>query len=261
MFQTVIIASGSKGNCVLIQTEKTALLLDAGISMHRIMDCLVSLKVEPEKIEGILVSHEHSDHIKSVGAISRKLKIPVYINRPTLFSCAERLGNVQDRIALFNTGSSFAIKDIVIEPFSSIHDAAESCNFVFYQDSEPKRKLGVATDLGYPTQLCLLKLTGVSTLILESNHDERMLMEGPYDWKLKQRIHGNQGHLSNMQAVGLISALVHPGLKNLILAHLSEINNLPSLAEQTMQEYLDSIRSDIKLFIAAQDRPTALIDI
>jgi len=261
MFQTIIIASGSKGNCVLIQTENTALLLDAGISMQRIMECLESFHIEPAKINGILVSHEHSDHIKSVGAVSRKLKIPVYLNRPTLSSCAERLGDVQDRIVLFNTGSSFTIRDIIVEPFSSTHDAAESCNFVFYPVFEPKRKLGVATDLGYPTQLCLLKLSGVSTLILESNHDEKMLMEGPYDWKLKQRIRSVQGHLSNVQAVGLISALIHPGLKNLVLAHLSEINNLPSLAEKTMQDYLDSIRSDIKLFVAEQNHPTPPIEI
>ncbi|MEN6445951.1 MAG: MBL fold metallo-hydrolase [Candidatus Cloacimonas sp.] len=261
MFQTLIIASGSRGNCVFMQTERTALLLDAGISLQRILDCLDSYGIDKSKISGILVSHEHSDHIKSVGSVSRKLKIPIYINRPTLSSCSERLGNIQDRIVLFNTGTSFEIGDIYVEAFSSSHDAAECCNFVFSPLSEPKRKLGVATDLGYPTQLSILKLSNVSTLILESNHDERMLMEGPYQWKLKQRIRGSQGHLSNVQAVGLISALVHPGLKNLILAHLSEINNLPSLAEKTMRDYLESIRSDIKLFVAEQNRPTPIIEI
>ncbi len=261
MFQTAIIASGSKGNCVLIQTENTALLLDAGISMHRILECLNFYNIDLSKITGILVSHEHSDHIRSVGSISRKLKVPIYINRPTLSRCEQRLGNINDRIVIFNTGSGFEVGDICVEAFISSHDAAESCNFVFSSVSEPNKKLGVATDLGYPTQLSVLKLSGVSTLILESNHDERMLMEGPYDWNLKKRIHGQQGHLSNIQAVGLISNLIHPGLKNLILAHLSEINNLPSLAEKTMKDYLESIRCDIKLFVAEQDRPSPIIEI
>jgi phosphoribosyl 1,2-cyclic phosphodiesterase len=149
----------------------------------------------------------------------------------------------------------------VVEAFASSHDAADSCNFVFFPEADPTRKLGVATDLGYPTQLSLQKLSGASTLILESNHDEIMLMEGPYDWHLKQRIKGPHGHLSNDQAVGLISRLIHPGLKNLVLAHLSEINNHPDLAKSTMESYLASIRADINLIVAQQDRHTMLLDV
>lgn len=261
MFQTTVIASGSKGNCALVQSANTAVLLDAGVSMRRILDVMDYYHIDKKKLAGVIVSHEHSDHTRSVGAISRKLQIPIYINRPTLSRCEERFGNVYDRIALFHTGSSFQIGDIVVEAFASSHDAAESCNFVLYQEDNPAIKLGYATDLGYPTQLSVLKLSGASTLILESNHDETMLMEGPYDWHLKQRIRSAHGHLSNVQAVGLMTSLIHQNLKNIILAHLSEINNHPDIAEKTMREYLESIRSDVRLLVAQQEMHTPLIDV
>jgi phosphoribosyl 1,2-cyclic phosphodiesterase len=183
------------------------------------------------------------------------------LNRPTLAYCGDRIGNVQDRITIFQTGSTFTVGDITIEAFASSHDAAEGCNFCLYPTHEPQRKLGVATDLGYPSQLSVLKLSAASTLILESNHDETMLMNGPYDWHLKQRIRSAHGHLSNIQAVGLLTSVLHPGLKNLILAHLSETNNDPTLAESTMRSYLESVRSDINLLVAMQDRHTPLIDV
>jgi phosphoribosyl 1,2-cyclic phosphodiesterase len=261
MFQTSIIASGSKGNCVLVQTDDTALLIDAGISMRRILDTMATLEIPENRLAAVLVSHEHSDHIRSVGAIARKLKIPIYINRPTLSLCGDKLGNIGGLVNIFNTGSSFQIGDIEVEAFAASHDSAECCNFTFAPQRDNSRKLGIATDLGYPTQLSIMKLSGSSTLILESNHDEVMLMNGPYDWHLKQRIKSSQGHLSNIQAVGLVSSLPHHGLKNLILAHLSETNNDPILAERTMREYLSSIRSDAMLMVASQDTHTPLIDI
>lgn len=260
-FQTLIIASGSKGNCLVVQTENTALLLDAGVSMRRIQDSMTAQGMAFDKLSAVIVSHEHSDHTRSVGAISRKLRIPIFINRSTLGSCEWKLGRVDDRIEFFNTGTAFQIGDIIVEAFASSHDAADSCNFVFYPEFEPTRRLGVATDLGYPTQLSVVKLSNATTLVLESNHDEVMLMEGPYDWHLKQRIRSSQGHLSNLQAVGLVSSLMHPGLKTLILAHLSEVNNHPELARSTMSSYLQSIRSEVRLIVAEQDRATELIDV
>ncbi len=261
MFHTSVIASGSKGNCVLVTTSTTAVLLDAGVSMRSILDAMDEMGVSHDKLAAVVISHEHSDHTRSAGAISRKLKIPIYINRPTLAACGDRLGNVGDRLELFHTGSSFVIGDIQVEAFAASHDAAEGSNFCFYPINNPERKLGVATDLGYPTKLSIMKLSGVSTLVLESNHDDEMLMNGPYDWHLKQRIRSQHGHLSNEQAVGLISSIMHPGLKYLILAHLSEINNHPDLAESTMRDYLQSIRSDIKLIVANQYYHTPLIEV
>ncbi len=260
-FQTSVIASGSKGNCVLVRTAETAILLDAGISAKRILNALDLLKIDRNLISAVILSHEHSDHSRSVGAISRTLKIPLYITRDTYSQSSHKLGNLYDRIEYFDSGSVFEIRDLIIHPFSSSHDAIDSCNFTFRSRYNPHAKLGVATDLGYPSKLSTKHLTDSTTLILESNHDEHLLMNGPYEWFLKQRIKGIQGHLSNIQAVGVISQVMHHRLKNLILAHLSEINNTPQLAENTMRDYLSQIRSDIRLLVAQQDTHTPLIDI
>lgn len=258
MFQTSVLASGSKGNSVLVRSQDSAILVDAGISMKRVFHALDQLKVPAKILKGIIISHEHSDHTKGAGAISRKLKIPVYISPDTHAFCAHKLGDLKGHLAYFETGTPFEVGDILVNPFSSSHDAIDSSNFVFeYED----KKLGFAIDLGYPSRLTLHKLSDANTLILESNHDHDMLMEGPYDWALKMRVKGDKGHLSNEQAVGLISQILHPGLKTIILAHLSEINNHPELAFQLMQNFLHSVRSDIRLMVASQDYHTPLIDI
>ncbi len=261
MFQTTVIASGSKGNCVLIRTEKTAILLDAGVSAKKIFCALDTLKIDRSELAGVLLSHEHSDHSRSVGAVSRTLKVPIYITRDTHMQASFKLGNLYDRIRFFASGHTFEVGDIIIHPFTSSHDAIDSCNFTFAKKDLEHAKLGVATDLGYPSKLSTRHLADCTTLVLESNHDEKMLMEGPYEWFLKQRIKSIQGHLSNEQAVGVLSQIMHHRLKNIILAHLSEINNTPEKAERTMREYLATIRSEIRLLIAEQDRHTPLIDI
>jgi len=150
------------------------------------------------------------------------------------------------------------IGDILIHPFRSSHDAADSCNFRLEHDH---RSLGIVMDLGYYTKLTVSTLQSINTLILESNHDIQMLMDGPYEPNLKQRIKSEHGHLSNEQAVGLLTQVIHPGLKNLVLAHLSEINNHPELAHKVMNDYLQSIRSDICLIMADQYNHTRLVDI
>ncbi len=261
MFQTSVLASGSKGNCILIRTDEAAILLDAGVSARKIFHALEQLGIQRRELTAVLVSHEHSDHIRSVGAIARMLGIPVFMNEETFQKCEHRLGRMPQAICPFETGTSFAIRDLVIHPFASSHDAAESCNFSFMKSEDNERKLGVATDLGFPTALALNRLKKCTTLILESNHDERMLMEGPYEWYLKQRIKSINGHLSNDQAVGVISQVMHHGLQNLVLAHLSEINNHPEIALKTMRDYLVTIRSDIHLLVADQYRHTPLLNI
>lgn len=261
MFQTAVIASGSKGNCVLVRTDKTAVLVDVGISAKRVWAALQNLDFDRQNIEAILVTHEHGDHISGVGAVSRQLKIPVFLTRDTYLTAKHRLGNMYDRVFFIRVGESFAVSDLTIHPFSSPHDAVDSCNFTVSHIDNPDRKLAIATDVGYQSRLLTTHLSHCSTLILESNHDLKMLKEGPYDWNLKQRIMSNHGHLSNLDAVGVISQVMHSGLKNLILAHLSEINNLPELAEQTMLEFLRSINSEVRLFVADQYQHTQLIDI
>jgi len=261
VFQTAVLASGSKGNCVLVKSAQTALLVDAGISARRIWEALDHLNIDRHSLEAVLISHEHGDHISGAGAVARHLKIPVYLTRDTYFACKHRLGNLSDCIEFITAGESFIIRDLIIHPFSSPHDAIDSCNFTIAPVDNPDRKLAIATDVGYQSRLLTTHLSNCSTLILESNHDQKMLLEGPYDWNLKQRILSNHGHLSNIDAVGVISQVMHSGLKNLILAHLSEVNNLPDLAEQTMLEFLHAINSEVRLFIADQYTHTHLIDI
>ncbi|MDD2332709.1 MAG: MBL fold metallo-hydrolase [Candidatus Cloacimonetes bacterium] len=261
MFQTSVLASGSKGNCILVKSKNHAIIFDAGISVKRILACLESLDVPPSSLVAIILSHEHSDHSRCAGALSRTLKIPLYATNETYNASLSKLRNLHDRIIHFEAGTSFTIENFRIHPFSSSHDAVDSCNFSISCFDHEDRVLGIATDLGYPTRLSTKHLKDSTTLILESNHDVKMLLEGPYDWFLKQRVRSSQGHLSNEQAVGFISQIHHPGLKNLILAHLSEINNTPELAEQCMQGFLNSIRSQLRLLIASQHAHTPLIDV
>ena len=261
MFQTAVLASGSKGNCVLVCTSETALLVDVGISAKRVWEACEHLRVDKNKIEGILITHEHSDHINGVGAVSRHLKIPVYLTRDTFQACKHRLGNMDNRIEFIASGTSFAIRNLIVHPFASPHDAIDSCNYTFtYQDNK-NQKLAVATDIGYQSRLLTTHLSNCSVVVLESNHDIKMLQDGPYPWHLKQRIMSNHGHLSNIDAVGVISQIIHSGLKTLVLAHLSEVNNHPDIAEQTMRKYLQTLNSDTILIVADQYTHTHLIDV
>ena len=261
MFQTAVLASGSKGNSILIRTESTKILLDAGLSGKKISGFLQDLHLDETKINALLISHEHSDHIKGAGVICRKFKIPMYITEQTFLSSRHRIGNVPEGIKYFETGDKFQVGDIIINSFPSSHDVVDGANFTFQKADDKLRKLAVATDLGYSTRLMLRKFKKATSIILESNHDEKMLLEGPYPWDLKQRVKSRHGHLSNEQAVGVISRIIHPGLKNLVLAHLSEVNNDPEIARILMQEYLASINFDLNLIISSQYKATALIDI
>ncbi|HOH47218.1 MAG TPA: MBL fold metallo-hydrolase, partial [Candidatus Cloacimonadota bacterium] len=185
MFQVSVLASGSKGNSLLVRSGETAIILDAGISAKRIFAALDSFRIDKEMVQAILISHEHSDHCGSAGALSRLLKRPVYITRDTFSYSAHKLGNLHERIEFFRSGEEFRIGEIICEPFKSSHDAVDSCNFIFSSQVMQGRKLGVATDLGYPMKLSLTKLSHSTTLVLESNHDEQMLIDGPYEWHLK----------------------------------------------------------------------------
>ncbi|MBN1949219.1 MAG: MBL fold metallo-hydrolase [Candidatus Cloacimonetes bacterium] len=261
MFQTAILASGSKGNCTVVRTRDTKILVDAGLPGNRISAQLASISLDESRIRALIISHEHSDHVAGAGIIARKYNIPVYISRLTYEAVKFRLGRLPKGNVFFQTGQDFRIGDIVVHAFSSSHDVVDGCNFIFQKEDEPLRKLALATDLGYATQLLINRLRNATTIILESNHDTGMLLEGPYPWHLKQRVHSRQGHLSNEQAVGVISQVIHPGLKNLILAHLSEQNNSPDLAYNIMKQYLQEIRFDLNLFISLQNEPTPIFDI
>ena len=260
MFQVSSLASGSKGNAFVVRTNKTKILVDIGLSGKKLFSLMETINLSKEKLKAVIVSHEHSDHVSGAGVVCRKLKIPLYISKHTHFASKKKIQKV-DEIIYFNTGEKFIVDDIEILPFQSSHDAVDSHNFIVQQDNNYKQKLGIITDLGYVTKLHQLRLKNVSTILLESNHDPEMLRDGPYPWKLKQRVQGRTGHLSNEQAVGLVTSIISPDLKNLILVHLSETNNKPEIAFATMNNYLNSINSDVNVIVASQYEPTEMIDI
>lgn len=261
MFQAAVLASGSKGNCILVRTEETKLLFDAGLSWRRTQLALQHLSLSHERIKGIIISHEHSDHIKGIGVVCRKLNIPVYITELTYTSAIKRFDKVSSEIIFFKSGDHIRIGDLEVHPFPSSHDAIDGCNFTVQKIGDPDRKLGIATDLGFSSRLLLEKLKNSTTLILESNHDVRMLMEGPYPWQIKQRVKSINGHLSNDQAIGVLTQIFHPGLENIILAHLSETNNHPTIVEELMNSFVRDINARTKVCLSFPDHPTELVNI
>lgn len=261
MLKVSVLTSGSKGNSTLVQTDQTVVLFDAGITYKRTAEMLEELRINPLHIDAIVISHEHTDHVGGAGVLSRKLKIPIYITQQTFGRSAHKVGKLPIEPVYFDVGEPFQIKNMVINSFTSPHDAIESCNFIVYNEDIAERRLAIATDLGYAPQLLLNKLKTATTIVLESNHDLTMLMEGPYEWNLKQRIKSKLGHLSNVQASEIVSTIYSEDLDRLILAHLSEQNNHPQLALDNMKQTLQLIKAKTELNIASQITATPLFDV
>ena len=259
------IASGSSGNCVYVGHASTHLLVDAGISGKRIEQGLMEIGVEPAKLSGILITHEHSDHIQGVGVLARKYGLPIYGTVETF--CAMKkgkcsIGKVED--ALFQQifpEKELTIGEIGITPFSVSHDAANPVAYVFEADGQ---KIGMATDLGVYTEKTMEFLKDSEILYLESNHDENMLMVGGYPYYLKQRILGQHGHLSNDTAAELLCRLHHSGLRHVLLAHLSKENNYPELAYETVKtELLMKVGEAAmpNVLVAPRDVPSGMFEL
>lgn len=256
------IASGSSGNCIFVGSSGTNLLVDAGISAKRIENGLNELDIKPDTLQGILVTHEHSDHISGLGILTRKYHLPIYATYET--ACAIKkiasLGDIPEE--LFNyvePNQTFMINDIMIEPFSTSHDAS---NPVCYTMQSEGQKIGIATDLGKYDDYIVSMLEGAELLYVEANHDVNMLMVGKYPYYLKQRILGDRGHLSNDTSADLLSRLLHPGLKHIVLAHLSKENNYEELAYETVCCELmgrDSAFTADMVCVAHRDRISELI--
>jgi phosphoribosyl 1,2-cyclic phosphodiesterase len=241
-----VLASGSKGNAIFISDGSTSILIDAGLSGIEIERRLRSRGLSPESLDAILVSHEHTDHIQSVGVLSRRFNLPVYVSGKTGKVAASQLGNIGE-IRSFECGSTFMIKNLTVHPFSLSHDAADAAGFTVKLNS---KKIGIATDLGIATGVVKTHLKECSLLILEANHDPVMLEKGPYPWPLKQRIKSRTGHLSNEAAKILLAELCHDQLEHVILAHLSEINNTPQTAVSVVNPAL--ISRYTQLHVASQ---------
>jgi phosphoribosyl 1,2-cyclic phosphodiesterase len=252
-----ILASGSSGNAVYLESENTKLLVDGGLSGREIEKRFFSIGVNPSHLDGILVTHEHADHIQGVGILSRRFGLPVYIHPETLKACQKRLGDLSEAVP-FEGGLPFEIGDLKVHPFSIPHDAVNPMGFTF---SNNGKKIGLATDMGYVPTLVRERLLRSHALILESNHDLEMLKVGPYAWPLKQRIMGRTGHLSNHDAGALLQDLIHDDLECVVLAHLSEVNNLPLLAYQKAEDVIRRSGKSIRLETARQSETVDLIEI
>jgi phosphoribosyl 1,2-cyclic phosphodiesterase len=232
------LASGSSGNSFLVRCKDSAVLVDAGLSAKQLCLRLETVGVDPASLRAILVSHGHSDHVKGVGVLSRKYKLPVWMNKGTWTVAKSSVGAVH-RLEIFDTGRVFRAAGLQVHPFSVPHDCADPVGF---RISMGAARLGIVTDLGTATGLVTTLLTGLQVVVLESNHDPHMLMDGPYPWELKQRVRGRLGHLSNPDSAQLLQRVFSDELQAVILAHMSETNNRAELA-------LDCVRTSLREFL------------
>jgi phosphoribosyl 1,2-cyclic phosphodiesterase len=252
-----LLASGSKGNAVYVETGGTRILIDAGLSATEIMKRLAMIGVAASSIDGILVSHDHSDHTRGIGTLARKLKKPVLVSYRTRKAVDKLLHKCE--VTEFESEYPFTFRDITIDPFQTTHDAVDPLGFII---ESVEGRYGHATDFGIVTRLVTEKLRKCRAVVIEANHDEEMLMNGPYPWHLKQRIKSRHGHISNTESVGLLESLLHDGLEGVFLAHLSEVNNDPELPRRAAEKLLQNQTvCNPDLFIGNQYIPSAVMEI
>lgn len=229
------IASGSSGNCIYVGSDATHLLVDVGISGKRTESGLNLLGLTGGDIDGILVTHEHADHINGLGVMARKYGIPIYATRGTVEAIQKMDAVGEIDASLFHevrADEKLTIKDLTVNPMKISHDAAQP---VAYRVSYGRKKVAICTDLGHFTDYTVDCLRGMDALLLEANHDVNMLQVGTYPYHLKQRILSDKGHLSNENSGRLLSRVLHDGLQAILLGHLSKENNLPELAYEAVR--------------------------
>ena len=254
--------SGSSGNSLFVESDHAKILVDAGESAKKIINALSISDVRIEDIDAIIVTHEHSDHIKSLGSLSSKYNIPVYANSETWAAMPEQAKKISENCKkLYIPNSIFEIGDLKISPFKVSHDAANPCGFsILHKD----KKISIATDLGHISDDLIQNLEGSCFSLLEANYDPNILKCSKYPYLLKQRISGPEGHLSNEESGSLVSILAKSGLKSVMLGHLSKENNFPELAYKTVVEELinrNYDENDIMVKVARRDTPSSLINI
>ncbi|EEG76956.1 MBL fold metallo-hydrolase [Dethiobacter alkaliphilus] len=236
MLEICMLASGSSGNAIYVATEQTKLLIDAGLSGKKLAAALTEIDVDPFSLDALLLSHDHNDHTCGAGIMARRYRMPLYATGPTWQAAACKMGPVPEEMC--RTLPSFGemqFADLTVESFPIPHDAAGPVGFVFRQ---AEKSIALVTDLGMITPDIFQMLQNVNCLVLEANHDEEMLKNGTYPWPLKKRILSSRGHLSNHHAADFLTDIISPVTTHVVLAHLSEHNNLPQLAFNTVGEKL-----------------------
>jgi phosphoribosyl 1,2-cyclic phosphodiesterase len=290
MMRMTVLASGSKGNSTLVSSSRTRILVDAGLSCREILKRLQMAEEDPARIDALLITHEHQDHVQGVAVLARKLGIPVYFTSAThrawmrwmtpqkRLTYAEWLAQRQlaaaeiepdeeesgptkeadpcrlPGVKYFTAGNNFSIGDIAVTPFTIPHDAADPVGFVFEADGV---RVAIATDLGYMPPNVKMAIRNCDVLMLESNHDLEMLRDGPYPWSVKQRVMSRVGHLSNEATADFLEKNYDGNATYVVLAHLSECNNLPELARVSAERALRDRMSLLanKLLLAQQEAP------
>jgi phosphoribosyl 1,2-cyclic phosphodiesterase len=299
MMRMTVLASGSKGNSTLVASSHTRILVDAGLSCRELLKRMHMAEEDPSAIDALLITHEHQDHVQGVAVLARKLGVPVYFTHAThrawmrwmtpqkRLTYAQWLAQRQQAVATeaavevdadeeeclsakeadpcrlpgveyFAAGCGFSIGDITITPFTIPHDAADPVGFVFEADGV---RMAIATDLGYMPPNVKMAIRNCDVLMLESNHDLEMLRDGPYPWSVKQRVMSRVGHLSNEAASDFLEKNYDGNATYVVLAHLSECNNLPEIARVTAERALRDRMSLLgnKLVLAQQNAPLAPI--
>ncbi len=257
--QITVLGSGSSGNCTLVETDKTAILVDAGLSCRQITQRLAAVGRSLDNITGILITHEHSDHVGGLAVLCKNHEIPVYANRHTAENVrlTPAANGTATRIPwrLFSNGSAFPVGDLTIEPFSVPHDSQDPVGFVVHNS---RASLGFVTDLGHVTRLVVERVRALDALVLESNHDIKLLQQDTIrPWATKQRILSRHGHLSNEDAAQLASEVMTDRLRQIILAHLSRDCNRPEIAQRVFLEKLAQIGAPhVSVAVASQDQPS-----
>ena len=225
--------SGSSGNCLYIGTSTAGILIDAGVSARRIEQALIAHEIDPKTIRAVFVTHEHSDHITGLRVLQKRLHIPIYASVGTCEGIAEAAAYDSDCLAITDT---VELDEFSVTPFRTSHDSRESTGFrICLRDG---RSVGIATDLGVMTSVVREQLCGCDLIHIESNHDVRMLENGPYPYVLKRRILSSTGHLSNEACANELPELIRQGTTRVFLGHLSRENNMPTLAEATAESAL-----------------------
>ncbi len=247
MLEFSLLGSGSAGNALLVRTPDTQILVDCGLSMRQAMARAAA--------QGCDLTHEHGDHVQSVGTLSRKLGIPVFVTEATARALPQRLGALPD-VRYFEAGEQLTWRDLTLDSFSVSHDAVDPVSFVV---GSRGARLGLATDLGHVSHLVRARLAGVHALVLESNYCPDMLLNGDYPATVQARIRSRWGHLSNQSSAALLSAIAHAALRTVVLIHISENNNSAEKAYRLARQALGLHAA--ALMLAAQDAPTPLIEV
>lgn len=254
------LSSGSNGNCQYLESNGSRILIDAGFSGKRVEELLKTINVCPTTIDSILVTHEHTDHVKGVGVLSRRFDIPIYANSNTWSGMEKNIGKIkEENIKIFETEEYFELKDLTIYPISVFHDAMDPVGYIVYYKG---KKVSVITDTGWVNNNIIKEIQESDLYFMESNHDVVMLREGLYPYLLKQRIMSEKGHLSNDDAGDALGRVLQGNNEVVLLAHLSQDNNVPELAIDTVREKLINqgidVDNEIRLNLSHRNRSSEL---